>query len=179
MKTVIALISFCMLLPFACASGGKVKTIDGKQMPKDSVAELELSGVQGSMKIDSVMRVHVIEVDTVTVSELVHGRGFQWPTPATLIDSTGVIARAVLEWVDASQLEKVRITPGSHTITIRSAGDFRRSGVSYAMATAPCELSFEALAKHKYRLRVNYNWEVEIEDKTAKTVVASKLVPPK
>jgi hypothetical protein len=179
MKIVITLISFCILLPLVCANGGKVKTIDGKQIPKDSVAELELSGVLGSMKTDSVMRVHAVKVDTVAVSELVHGRGFQWTTPATLIDSTGVIARAVLEWVDASQLEKVIIIPGSHTITIRCAGDFRRSGFSYAMATAPCELSFEALSKHKYRLRVKYNWEVEIEDKTAKTVVVSKLVPPK
>ncbi len=184
MKTVITLISFCMLLPLACVHAGKVKTIDGKQMPKDSVAELHICEQKGHQHADSVMFVYAVRIDTVTVSQLLHGvkDNYASEEKPNMLQSDWEFDKYVLEFEEARQIRTVVLAPGKHTLTVKCLGSFLRAKEVKTFFTQPFQLSVDVVAKHGYIFGVKYaepNWLITIEDKTAKKVAASISVTSK
>jgi hypothetical protein len=178
MKTIVTLISFCVLLPLVCANGGKVKTIDGKQMPKDSVAEFYLCQQEGKRFADSIMFVYAVKIDSVTVSELLHGvkDDYSWAAGPNTPRSNVDFDKADAEFGEAYQLRKVYLTPGKHVLILRCAGRFTRSGNDKVYITTPFQMVFDVSGAHTYRFVLGCKeplWQVAIEDKIAKTTVVT------
>ena len=177
MKTIVALISFCMLLPFACASGGKIKTIDGKQMPKDSVAEFYLTEQIGKRFADSILFVYALKIDTVTVSEMLHGvkDDYSIAEKPNMNPRDWDFDKCYYEFSEAYQLRKVHLAPGKHALTLRCLARFTTKDDD-VFFTTPFPLGVEVTANHIYDLKIRFErplWHIAVEDETTKTTVAT------
>lgn len=177
MKTVITLISICILLPLVCANGGRVKTIDGKQMPKDSVAVLYLTEQIGKRFADSILFVSVIKLDTITVSEILHGVKDDY----SIVESPNTnphdwnFDKAYYEFAESYQVRKVHLIPGKHTLTLRGLARLSTKKGDDIFFTTPFQLSAQFKAKHTYHLKIRFEkpiWHITIEDRTAKKAEA-------
>jgi hypothetical protein len=178
MKTIIALISFCFLLPLAYVHAGKVKTIDGKQMPKDSVAEFYLTEQIGKRFADSILFVYAVKIDTVTVSEMLHGvkDDYSIAENPNTSRSNWDFDKCDYEFSEAYQLRKVQLAPGKHTLTLRCLARFTTKKEDDIFFTTPFLLGMEVTAKHIYNLKIRFArplWHIAVEDKTTKTTVAT------
>jgi hypothetical protein len=181
MKTIVALILFCLLLPLTCVNGGKVKTVDGKQMSKDSVAVLYLCEQEGKRFADSILFVYAVKIDTVTVSEILHGVKDDY----ALAENANVNAadwdfdKAHYEFSEAYRARKVNLTPGKHGLTLRCLARFTSKKEDYVFFTTPFLMAMEVAAQHTYDLKILFVapvWHITIEDKATKAVVDSVSV---
>lgn len=180
MRVVAFLLSLCLLLPLTGASAGKVKTIDGKQMAKDSAAEFYLSGQIGKRFADSILFVYTVKIDTVSASEVLYGSEDTYSiveSPNT--DSAAwAVGKALFEFSDVQRARKVYLTPGEHALTMRGVARLRNR-IAFTM---PFPLSMRAEAGQSYRLKMVYAdpiWHISIEDKSGRTVAATKITTSK
>jgi hypothetical protein len=183
-RFIIAALLICFLSPLTHIHAGNVKTTEGKQMPKDSVASLRLYEQKGEHHKDSVLFVFAVRIDTTTVSELLHGKKDDYSAAErpNMLQSDWEYDKYGLEFGEAYQLRTVNLAPGKHVLTVKCHGSFLRVKGIKNYFTEPFKMPLEAVAKHEYCFRVKYaepDWFVTIEDRTAKTVVASIAVTAK
>ncbi len=184
MRTILALITISLVVNGYGICGGTAKTFDGKQMPKDSVAEFQLCTQKGRTSSDSTMLVYAVKIDTLSVSMILHGVKddySQAERPGNPSTGWGY-DKAGAEFAESYQLRRVMLSPGPHELTVRCAGSFLRPKGIRDFVTEPFRMPLTVKAKHRYSFDVKYSeptWLVTIEDKTTKTVVATLSVKSK
>jgi hypothetical protein len=178
MKTVITFISFCMLLPLVCANGGKVKTIDGKQMPKDSVAEIELAYELGTANTDSVLAVYVVAIDSVSIAQMKNVQN----KPRGIIPRGIAFAPsspeepATVEYISAFSVGKGKLAAGDRVITVQCSRTYKGKHETTTRWSRQMNVTIQLVPEQKYGLKVTYldgNWTVNFEDKATKMVAAT------
>jgi hypothetical protein len=178
MKTIVTLISFCMFLPLVCANGGKVKTIDGKEMPKDSVAEIELAYELGTVNTDSVLAVYVVAIDSASIAQMKSVQN----KPRGIIPRGVAFAPsspeepATAEYISAFSLGKSKLAAGNHVITVQCSRTYRGKHETTTRWSRQMNVTIQLVPKQKYDLKVTYldgNWAVNFADKATKIVAAT------
>jgi hypothetical protein len=178
MKTIVTLISLCLLLPLTCVHGGKVKTIDGKQMPKDSVAEMELAYQLGTVNTDSVLAVYVVAIDSVSIAQM---EGVQ-NKPRGIIPGGVAFAPsspeepATIEYISAFSVGKGKLAAGNRVITVQCSRTYKGKHETTTRWSRQMNVTIQLVPEQKYGLKVTFldgSWTVNFEDKATKMVAAT------
>ncbi len=178
MRIVSAFLFTCLLTAIAHVSAGDVKLVDGRKMPKNSVAELDIFQKVGNRFLDTILFVYASQIDTITTSQLHSGgqrknQGADSVAPAS--NPLEQLDSALVDFDLAEKVGKVYLAQGRHIIVIKCTGRRSEKSIRRIVYSSPIPLAFDCVAGHRYRLGgkiVRNNWDVWIEDRGTKVRVA-------